>query len=269
MTVYTARKRQFYLSSCHHQKLFFYSGGFIVNTEKLVFKAHKHLVKAFVRSMLNYDLLIDELLPAGPKIIVANHPTTSDPFLLPLLVNDPIQILVTEVAFEVPILGKLMTKAGHISVPRTRGTGGHVIPAAVNRLKEGSTIAVFPEGVISPEFGQFSPPRSGAARIALQSGAPVIPVGIHLDPDGYVENTITTDSYSGLARWVRRGSYYLTVGKAMQFEGDVEDRDHVHQVARNIMDAIEFQAHRSEIRMATTHVSWQPLLRRIFGQGTA
>ena len=203
-----------------------------MNTEKLIFKTHKALVKSFVRSTLRYDLLLETPLPAGAKIIVANHPTTSDPFLLPLLVNDPIQILVTEVAFEVPFLGKLMKKAGHISVPRTRGSGGHVIPAAIDRLKAGGTIAVFPEGAISPKIGQFCPPRSGAARIALQSGAPVIPVGIHLDPDGYVENTITTESYSGSARWVRRGSYYLTVGKAMQFKGNVEDRDYVRQVSR-------------------------------------
>ena len=240
-----------------------------MNTEKLLFKTHKRLAKTFVRTLLNYDLLMEAPLPSGPKILVVNHPTTSDPLLLPLLVNDPVCILVTEVAFEVPIFGKLIAKAGHISVPLARGTGGQVIQAAVDRLKAGETIAVFPEGVISPKIGQFSPPRSGAARIALQSGAPVIPVGIHLDPDGCVENTITTDSYSGLARWVRRGSYYLTVGKPLEFNGNPDNHEYVRQVSRRIMDAIELQTHRSEIRMATTHISWQPLLRRIFGQGTA
>jgi 1-acyl-sn-glycerol-3-phosphate acyltransferase len=240
-----------------------------VNIEKMLFKAHKRLARIFVRTLLNYDLLMEAPLPAGPKIIVVNHPTTSDPLLLPVLVNDPICILVTEVAFEVPIFGKLIAKAGHISVPRARGTGGHVIPAAVDRLKAGHTVVVFPEGVISPKIGQFSPPRSGAARIALQSGAPVIPVGIHLDPHGCVENTITTESYSGLARWVRRGAYYLTVGKPLEFHGNPENREYVNQVSRRIMDAIELQTRRSEIRMATTHISWQPLLRRIFGQGIA
>ena len=240
-----------------------------MNAEMMFFKTHKRLAKTFVRTMLNYDLLIEAPLPPGPKIIVVNHPTTSDPFLLPLLFNDPVYILVTEVAFEVPVLGKLMTKAGHISVPRARGTGGQVIQAAVDRLKAGHTVAVFPEGVISPQIGQFSPPRSGAARIALQSGAPVIPVGIHLDPDGCVENTITTDSYSGLARWVRRGSYYLTVGKALEFNGNPEDHEYVRQVSRRIMDAVELQTHRSEIRMAATSIPWQSLFRRLFGQGIA
>jgi len=68
---------------------------------------------------------------------------------------------------------------------------------------------------------------------------------------------------------VRRGAYFLTVGKAVHYHGDVEDRDLVRQVSRHMMDAIELQSHRSEIRMAATHISWQPLLHRIFGHGTA
>jgi len=248
-----------------------------MNIEKLLFKTHKSLVKTFVRSMLNYDLLMEAPLPAGPKILAVNHPTTTDPFLLPLLVSEPIHILVTEMAFEVPILGALMRKAGHISVPRAKSRireerksrkKVNVIQAAVDRLSAGDTIGIFPEGAISPAVGKFCKPHSGAARIALQSGAPVIPVGIHLNPGCYVEKTFTTDSFSDTARWARSGSYYLTVGKALHFAGDAKNRDYVHQVTRQIMDAIEFQSRKSEMRMATTHISWQPLFRRFVGQGS-
>jgi 1-acyl-sn-glycerol-3-phosphate acyltransferase len=226
-----------------------------MNREQIVFKLNQTSMAAYAHTLLNYDLLMEEALPAGPKIIVANHPTTTDPFLLPLLVNEPIYMLITELAFQAPILGQLLQAAGHIRVPSTHGSGEQIIAAAVERLKTGATVGLFPEGHLSPDINQFCRARSGAARVALLSGAPVIPVGISLNPNGYL-----TTRYAGEeARWAR-GSYYLTVGKPMTFVGDVDDHDLVRKVSDQILDSIALQTRKSAARMKITHIQWMPFL---------
>jgi 1-acyl-sn-glycerol-3-phosphate acyltransferase len=227
--------------------------------EQLMFKLHKSIVKGYARTLLNYDLLMDEVLPDGPKIIVANHPTTTDPFLLPILVNDPITILVTGMAFEVPVFGRMLHSAGHIPVEKPCPNAQLVVDAAVEKLASGGTIGLFPEGCLSPKIGQVSRLKTGAARIALQSGVQVIPVGIHLSPNAYFEKAMQTEGYEATCRIFYRGSNYITVGKALHFEQTSLDRAVVREVSSQIHDAIANQVNKSAARMETAHVKWTPL----------
>ena len=204
-----------------------------MDTKQTIFRCHKLLMSGYTKMALNYDLKFDEPIPLGAKILVANHPTTTDPFLLPLLLNDPISILVTGVAFEVPVFGRIALAAGHIPVPDAADQRGQIIPSAVEQLKMGHAVGIFPEGHLSPEIGQFCPPRTGAARIALLSGAPVIPVGIALNKDGYFST-----SYKAPGRWAWKGQYFVTVGSPMSFSGDGDDRARVRSVTEQIMSVI-------------------------------
>ena len=233
-----------------------------MNLEKITFNFHKFMIGGYARAMLNYNLLMEEPLPDGPKIIVANHPTTTDPFLLPLIVKEPIYMLITEMAFEVPVLSNLLTGAGHISVSKNR-PGGHIVEEAVARLAGGGTVGLFPEGSLSPAMGQFCKARTGAARIAIKSGAHVIPVGIHLSKNAFFSQQMKTANYENTARWAYRGDYYLTAGKPVYFQGSVEDRDYVRQVSDQIMNTITLQAEKSAQRMASKPIQWQSLLSRL------
>src|SRR5919199_5683725 len=60
-------------------------------------------------------------LPLGAKIIAANHPTTTDPFLMMSWPFEPIYILISEAAFKVPLIGRFLRLAGHIPVYAHRG----------------------------------------------------------------------------------------------------------------------------------------------------
>lgn len=234
-----------------------------MNLEKIIFKTHKLAMKGYARALLSYDLLMEAPLPAGPKILAANHPTTTDPFLLPLLVNEPIFIFVTGMAFEVPVLGALLERGGHIRVDNNLESRLHTLQQAVERLARGGNIGIFPEGSLSPEPGAFCRPRSGAARIAMQSGAPVIPVGIHHSPDACYTRQVSTESYQQTARWVVRGDYFLSVGQPLHFSGDTESNREVRRVSAQIMEAIQAQARLSQERMASPQMKWSPLLPRL------
>ncbi|TLN23356.1 1-acyl-sn-glycerol-3-phosphate acyltransferase, partial [bacterium] len=185
--------------------------------------------------------------PAGAKIIAANHPTTTDPFFVAAMLRQQSFIMINDLLFQVPILGEYLRRSGHI--PVKVGCGPAAIDAALERLAAGQTIIIFPEGALSPEDGGFHQARTGVARLALASGAPVIPVGIHLNWDKIHTLRSTVRGQVEYGRWYLRGPYNVTFGNALHFQGDVEDRQHVRLVADAVMHHIIELAHESKERM--------------------
>lgn len=220
-----------------------------MNTEKAIFRVQKTLMRTYAKILLNMDIKFETPLPEGPKILVANHPTTTDPFFLSLLSDEPVFIPVTDMAFEVPIFGRILRSAGHIPVDKINGNGQSVIEQAVEKLSAGKTIGIFPEGSLCSEIGTFNRTKTGAARMALLTGAPVIPVGIHLDDDAYVEIEGSTKNYRETGRIVYRGNYVMTVGKAQYFAGSIDDYGFVRDIAEEIMGRIIQQVRMSEQRI--------------------
>jgi 1-acyl-sn-glycerol-3-phosphate acyltransferase len=186
-------------------------------------------------------------LPKGPKIIAANHPTTTDPVLITLVTSEPMHILITEMCFKVPVVGRFLRQAGH--VPVVDGNGRAAFKQAVEVLKAGHTVVIFPEGALSPLEGGVCPPHTGVARLALIARAPVIPVGIHLERERIKFIETTVDDKTETARWYLRGPYAMTVGEPMWFEGHVEDRQYVHSVSERIMQRISGLSHESAQRI--------------------
>ena len=238
--------------------------GSHINREQIIFSMQKALMKAYSSALMNHNLCYEADLPQGARILVANHPTTSDPFLLSLLVNQPLYIPITGMAFEVPLLGSILHAAGHIPVVKDRPGKQDVVGQAVDKLAAGKTIGIFPEGTLSPAVGSFCPPRTGAARMALLSGAPVIPVGIYLSENAFIEKQFATQSYTDTARWAVHGDYFVTVGAPQIYTGDVCDHDYVRDVSRQIMASIAEQARKSQERMRSQRARLperNPLLR--------
>lgn len=199
--------------------------------------------------MLDLDVRRHAALPPGPKIIAANHPSTTDPFFVASMVGEQSFILINDLLFRVPLLGTYLRKSGHI--PVRSGGGQQAVDAAVALLRQGRNVIIFPEGDLSPLEGGFCAPRTGVARLALASGAPVVPVGIHLIRERIrsVRSNVRGEIHYG--RWYLRGPYNMTVGRALQFRGDPEDRPLVRQVAAAVMHHIIELAHESEIRMTS------------------
>jgi 1-acyl-sn-glycerol-3-phosphate acyltransferase len=149
--------------------------------------------------------------------------------------------------FKVPVVGRFLWQAGH--VPVVDGNGRAAFERAVELLKAGRTVVIFPEGALSPLEGGVCPPHTGVARLALITGAPVIPVGIHLQREHIHFRETTVDGKSEVARWYFHGPYAVTVGDPMRFEGDVEDHELVRSVSQRIMQRIAWLACESEERI--------------------
>ena len=224
--------------------------------EKLMYRLSRPVVKTYMGSMLKTDVRWHEPMPTGAKIIVANHPSTSDPFFVASLANHQVYILINEVLFKVPVLGEYLRRSGHI--PVVAGNGKAAMDEALARLSKGDTVIIFPEGALSPAEGGFCQPRTGAARLALMSGAPVIPVGIHLPLERVRDIVSVVDGKIEIGRWYINGPYNMTIGRPLIFRGNVENHAIVRQVSTAIMHHIIEMAHQSRGRMQQGPTS-QPL----------
>jgi 1-acyl-sn-glycerol-3-phosphate acyltransferase len=218
-------------------------------SNKIMYWASRPVVGAYTEMMLDMDVRRHTALPPGPKIIAANHPSTTDPFFVAAMLRQQSFILINELLFRVPVLGVYLRKSGHI--PVQVGRGQEAVDTAVALLRQGRNVIIFPEGDLSPEEGGFCPVRTGVARLALASGAPVVPVGIHLLRERVrsVRSTVQGEIHYG--RWYLRGPYNMTVGQPLVFSGSPENRPLVKQVAAAVMHHIIELAHESEIRMTS------------------
>jgi 1-acyl-sn-glycerol-3-phosphate acyltransferase len=117
----------------------------------------------------------------GPAIIASNHLSFSDSIFMPLMVKRKVTFVAKAEYFTGPGLKGWLIKmffVGTGTIPVDR-SGGRAAQAALDTqlrvLREGNLAGIYPEGTRSPD-GRLYRGKTGVARLALESGAPVIPV---------------------------------------------------------------------------------------------
>ncbi len=196
--------------------------------------------------LLRLNLQRGEPLPPGPRLLVANHPTTIDPFFVAWLAGGPACILITEDAFKVPLFGAYLRHAGHVPVVAGRGHAAFIQAQAA--LEAGRTVIIFPEGDLSPREG-LCQAHSGAARLALLTGVPVIPIGIYLPWKGVRFREALCGDRAVMSRWPVQTSYAITVGHPLRFMGDADERACVAETTGVIMQHITALVQQSALRL--------------------
>jgi 1-acyl-sn-glycerol-3-phosphate acyltransferase len=122
-----------------------------------------------------------ENVPAeGGVVIAANHISHADPLTFSLFVYDQGRLprfLAKSELFGIPVARRILTATGQIPVHRMTADAAHAFAAAVAAVQDGKAVVVYPEGTLTrqPDLWPMVG-RTGAARIALASGAPVVPV---------------------------------------------------------------------------------------------
>ncbi len=212
----------------------------------LMYRFTVFCIRVYTRVMLKFDTHWHGDLPSGPKLFIANHPSASDPFIIHLLSSDHLSVLISGNAFAMPLFGIFLHYMEQICVSSEQGKDA--MESAKARLRAGHSVGIFPEGWISPESG-YNRPHSGAARLALSTGVPVIPVGIYLPRERrlFIESKLS-GKYT-YAYWYLRGPYSMTIGEPMLFTGDIEDKNVVHSVTSMMMAKIHELAEESERRV--------------------
>lgn len=122
-----------------------------------------------------------EKIPAeGGCVLVVNHISHLDPLTCAHFVYDNGRLpryLAKAGVFKVPLVGTIVRSAGQIPVFRMTTDASRAFTAAVDAVDRGECVVVYPEGTISRDPGLWPMTgKTGAARIALSTGTPVIPM---------------------------------------------------------------------------------------------
>ena len=168
-----------------------------------------------------------ENLPAREGFLYAgNHTSWWDPIVLQTTTPRPVNWLAKK-----EMMGNAFNrwfffeKGGCIPVDRN-AKNPEAFAAAAQALRDGRIIGIFPEG--TRHHGELGPAKTGVARLALEAGAPVVPVGI------------ATDRFWAPGRKVPDlgEKIYLRVGAPMRLEGDPKDAEDARRETARVMEAI-------------------------------
>jgi 1-acyl-sn-glycerol-3-phosphate acyltransferase len=123
-----------------------------------------------------------QLVPPGGVVLAANHISLADPvvlcdFVLYDLRRVPRFLAKRELFVGSGLVARVMRGAGQIPVDRDRPDAPRALDDAVAALAGGETVVIYPEGTVTQDPGKWPmQARTGVARLALLSGAPVVPV---------------------------------------------------------------------------------------------
>lgn len=179
---------------------------------------------------------LDRIPQSGPAIIVVNHVSHVDPFLVAKMVIDGARtprFLAKDTIFEVKVVGAAMRGMGHIPVRRGTADARQSLSAAVDALAAGKVIVLHPEGTVTRDpDGWPMVGKTGAARLAmLAPDVPVIPIA-----QWGVQESI--DLYRKKVKLIPRPRHALSIGEPIDLSA-YRDREPnaatLHEVTELIM----------------------------------
>jgi 1-acyl-sn-glycerol-3-phosphate acyltransferase len=177
------------------------------------YRLSRALAGPFLRLLARPTVIGAEHIPAaGPAILASNHLSVIDSIYLPLMLERPVSFAAKSEYFNGTRLrdravGAYLRSTNQLSTDRTGGRAAlAMLDAAVRHLNSGELFGIYPEGTRSPD-GRLYRGRPGIGFLALQSGAPVIPVAM-----------IGTDRILPPGRQVPRpGKIEIRIGEPLEF----------------------------------------------------
>ncbi|MBW3595272.1 MAG: 1-acyl-sn-glycerol-3-phosphate acyltransferase [Actinobacteria bacterium] len=195
----------------------------------------KAILKPWLASWFRWTLEGIENIPRrGPALVAFNHIAYLDPLAAAYVIDKADRIprfLAKYELFEDKKIAWVLRGAKQIPVRRGTADAPMALDAAVDAVARGEIIVIFPEGTITddPDLNPMEG-KTGIARLAIESGAPVIPAALwgtaNIWPKGYAK------------RWRPRQDICARVGAPMSFAGRSDRPDEWHRITGEIMSEI-------------------------------
>ncbi|MBI4430477.1 MAG: MFS transporter [Candidatus Omnitrophica bacterium] len=137
------------------------------------YQVGRFLIRMFLRLFFSFEVEGEEHLKYQSKVIVAgNHTGFLDIPILVAAFNRPIRFLAAQGVLSWPVIGWIVRLVGVI--PVVKGRGDKNLAVAIEELKRGKVVGIFPEGELSRD-GRIGLFRRGVARLQTESHAPIVP----------------------------------------------------------------------------------------------
>ena len=174
----------------------------------------------------------DRIPRSGGIVVAVNHISKIDPLMLAHLLYNQHRLprfLAKDGLFEVPVIGGLMYRWGQIPVAREGSDAAAAFAAAVEAVENGEAVMFYPEGSITRDpDGWPMRGKTGAARVALMSGAPLIPIG-----QWGAQNTLP--AYSGKVSVLPRHVAHYNIGAPVDLD-DLRGKEITAEVLQEATD---------------------------------
>lgn len=181
-----------------------------------------------------------EKIPAGPKIIVANHSNVSDSFTLPFVLKDKLHFVIQGSVFNLPLIGRLLSLADQIAI--FPGQGLKMIHCAQEKLAQGGCVVIYPEGRLNHGEGLLKA-GIGAAFLALKARVPIVPLGFYVSKkDLLMLKWKIFREYVSSGGWQWRGACFLRFGEPIILTIDSTTKKlqgNLRQITEEIMEKID------------------------------
>jgi len=171
---------------------------------------------------------------SGPVIIASNHLSFSDSIFMPLVVPRKVTFLAKSEYFTSPGIKGFIKKMtfialGQVPVDRSGGRRSEAaLLTGLDLLAGGACMGIYPEGTRSPD-GKLYKGRTGIARMAIESGAAIIPVAMF--------NTAEIQPTGQVVPKVRRVE--MIFGEPLYYKGDTSDLKLLREITDEIMNKIQ------------------------------
>ncbi len=194
------------------------------------------VVKAIVSPLLRLVCRVRvegrEHVPAdGPVILAANHRSFLDSMFIPLVVRRRVTFVAKAEYFDDPKTAWFFRGVGQIPIRREGGSASAgALAAAADVLAAGGVFGIYPEGTRTRD-GLLHRGHTGVARLALGSGAPIVPVGL-----------VGTDEVQPVDRRLPRFGRVVTIRFGAPIDTEhYHDADHDHLALRALTDEVMFE----------------------------
>jgi glycerol-3-phosphate dehydrogenase (NAD(P)+) len=143
---------------------------------RLVYWTARWLIKVGVHLYFRLSRRGHRLIPEGGVILASNHRSFLDPFVLGCCVPRPIYFMAKRELFNNRFVGWFLNCMGAFPVRRGE-SDEQSMQTSLELLRRGQVVVIFPEGT-RIQAGSLASPKRGVGRLALESGAPVVPIAI-------------------------------------------------------------------------------------------
>ncbi len=167
----------------------------------------------------------------GPVILAANHRSFLDSIFLPLVLRRRVTFVAKAEYFDDPKTAWFFRAVGQIPIRREGGSAAEgALAAATDVLRRGGVFGIYPEGTRTRD-GYLHRGHTGVARLALATGAPIVPVGL-----------VATDECQPTDKKLPRlfRTVWIRFGIPLPLE-HYEGREHDRLVLRQVADELMYE----------------------------